>query len=568
MCLRLIICNKRQAGYRWPTSSFFILQISLVFCNFVVEMGMRYRNSFIARQGLFLILFMGSFTLGFSENASYINLLDSAENTVTDNPSEALKIVEQIPTPVENYLDESLGRYYYLKGQIYDRQEKRSKVYSSYTQALLNAEKYENYELAGDVCYSLAIYLYWMEENDKASFYLNKAKAYFTKIDDKEGLIEVQSVPAYIAYLDHNYIESNRLLRKDYESYKSIKSSTYYNLFIDFLLVSNYLHLHNLDSANYYYEDFKKVKENPITTDYDYNYYNGFISLCYVDYYYDMGDMDSCLYYLDKTMEKRSLLDYNSLYDVFLFYQEVYTALGDEEKTAAYVDSLLHLQQTLLDNNVAADLEAQEELLEYKSEHNELSKKFKLGWLVAISSLVLLIGSIALYLRNKRNLEKELKTNSLKQNEFSFIQANQNKLEIKLKGLEDYINNLKSEVNKIAYMEDVGLQKKKIQELYKELHLKVAESDGGGNTHLMLVNKLNTSFYVELKEKFPNLNESEIVICYYTFIGLKNKEIAVFLNATTRSVESKRLRITKKINLPTNESLVSYLTREFKHTLE
>ncbi|AUC21142.1 hypothetical protein BTO15_02980 [Polaribacter sejongensis] len=65
----------------------------------------------------------------------------------------------------------------------------------------------------------------------------------------------------------------------------------------------------------------------------------------------------------------------------------------------------------------------------------------------------------------------------------------------------------------------------------------------------------------------PELNSSEVIICYYLFMGFKTKEISVFLNTSVRSVESKRYRIRNKLNVNKEDfKLVDYLIENFKNT--
>ena len=52
-------------------------------------------------------------------------------------------------------------------------------------------------------------------------------------------------------------------------------------------------------------------------------------------------------------------------------------------------------------------------------------------------------------------------------------------------------------------------------------------------------------------------------------MGFSNKEIAVFLNVTIRSVESRRYRISKKINLNKKDTtLLEYLQNNYSDTLK
>ena len=52
-------------------------------------------------------------------------------------------------------------------------------------------------------------------------------------------------------------------------------------------------------------------------------------------------------------------------------------------------------------------------------------------------------------------------------------------------------------------------------------------------------------------------------------MGFTNKEIAVFLNTTIRSVESRRYRISKKMNLSKKDmTLLEFLQSTFSDTLK
>ena len=147
----------------------------------------------------------------------------------------------------------------------------------------------------------------------------------------------------------------------------------------------------------------------------------------------------------------------------------------------------------------------------------------------------------------------------------SFVDSNHEKLKIKTKSLEEYIIELKKTVQSITQEKNTEEQRKQINRLYKDLHLKTVNSPQIGGSHSELVNKINAKFFLEIKRLHPQLNESEIVVCYYIFIGLKNKEIAIFLNSSLRSIESKRFRISKKINLSKNESIAEYLKVNFNN---
>ncbi|WP_370003085.1 helix-turn-helix transcriptional regulator, partial [Winogradskyella sp.] len=136
---------------------------------------------------------------------------------------------------------------------------------------------------------------------------------------------------------------------------------------------------------------------------------------------------------------------------------------------------------------------------------------------------------------------------------------------VKVKGFEQFIEESKKDIKRISNIDDAIIQRAEIKNLYRNLHLHSSTLVGNGTDHLNLINDLNVDFFNELSQMHPELNESEIIICYYLFAGFKNKEIAAFLNTSIRSVESRRYRIGKKLKIKDKElSLVAYLTETFK----
>jgi ligand-binding sensor domain-containing protein/DNA-binding CsgD family transcriptional regulator len=73
------------------------------------------------------------------------------------------------------------------------------------------------------------------------------------------------------------------------------------------------------------------------------------------------------------------------------------------------------------------------------------------------------------------------------------------------------------------------------------------------------INNVDTNFLKKLKEVHPNLTSNELRLCAYLRLNLSSKEIASLLNISPRSVDIKRYRLRKKINLPTKKGLVDYI---------
>ena len=72
-------------------------------------------------------------------------------------------------------------------------------------------------------------------------------------------------------------------------------------------------------------------------------------------------------------------------------------------------------------------------------------------------------------------------------------------------------------------------------------------------------NNADSEFLKKVKELHPTLSPNDLKLCAYLRLNLSTKEIAKLLNITSRSVEIKRYRLRKKLNLQHEENLVSYI---------
>lgn len=72
-------------------------------------------------------------------------------------------------------------------------------------------------------------------------------------------------------------------------------------------------------------------------------------------------------------------------------------------------------------------------------------------------------------------------------------------------------------------------------------------------------NNADKNFLKKVKETHPALTHNDLRLCAYLRLNLASKEIAPLLNISLRSVEVKRYRLRKKMDLPHESSLTSYL---------
>lgn len=72
-------------------------------------------------------------------------------------------------------------------------------------------------------------------------------------------------------------------------------------------------------------------------------------------------------------------------------------------------------------------------------------------------------------------------------------------------------------------------------------------------------NNADKDFLKKVKKKHPSLTPNDLKLCAYLRLNLSSKEIAPLLNISHRSVEVKRYRLRKKMELPHEASLTNYI---------
>ncbi|WP_244462153.1 helix-turn-helix and ligand-binding sensor domain-containing protein [Wocania ichthyoenteri] len=72
-------------------------------------------------------------------------------------------------------------------------------------------------------------------------------------------------------------------------------------------------------------------------------------------------------------------------------------------------------------------------------------------------------------------------------------------------------------------------------------------------------NNADKDFLKKIKTMHPSLTSNDLRLCAYLRLNLSSKEIAPLLNISPRSVEVKRYRLRKKMDLPHESSLTNYI---------
>ena len=72
-------------------------------------------------------------------------------------------------------------------------------------------------------------------------------------------------------------------------------------------------------------------------------------------------------------------------------------------------------------------------------------------------------------------------------------------------------------------------------------------------------NNADQNFLKNLKKLHPNLTHNDLKLCAYLRLNLSTKEIAPLFGISVRSVEIKRYRLRKKMNLSHGTTLTDHI---------
>ncbi|MCF7561626.1 LuxR C-terminal-related transcriptional regulator [Sabulilitoribacter multivorans] len=115
----------------------------------------------------------------------------------------------------------------------------------------------------------------------------------------------------------------------------------------------------------------------------------------------------------------------------------------------------------------------------------------------------------------------------------------------------EFLNSIKSELKNVKDNRDIS-------KVIKIIDKNINNND---DWHLFeeAFNNADKDFLKKIKSLHPELTSNDLRLCAYLRLNLSSKEIAPLLNISPRSVEVKRYRLRKKMNLEHESSLTDYI---------
>jgi len=253
--------------------------------------------------------------------------------------------------------------------------------------------------------------------------------------------------------------------------------------------------------------------------------------------YLYIGDMeasrdkpDSALFYYNKALKNLDVTKIKGEYSlVYQSIADLYANFGLTDSANVYLQKQNVIEKELSQAKANSVEKALEVFLneERKIQEKKQKKSTTIFLISLVSFLVLaiIIGRSA----RKKFIEKR---NRLKDElDESIKEINEKEQEARL--LEKKINESFLEVIELAKSSDPSFLKR-FKEVYSE------ETD-------------------EILKEHPNLTNSEFILCALMFLNFSTKEIAAYSFVEHRSVQTKKNRLRKKLNLPAGSDIQNYL---------
>ena len=100
---------------------------------------------------------------------------------------------------------------------------------------------------------------------------------------------------------------------------------------------------------------------------------------------------------------------------------------------------------------------------------------------------------------------------------------------------------------------------KSIKSVISTIDENISSKDNSWDIFKEAFNNADNDFLKIVKQAHPSLTPNDLRLCAYLRLNLSSKEIAPLLNISVRSVEVKRYRLRKKMDLPHETSVVEYI---------
>lgn len=498
----------------------------------------------------------------FSSLSAQQNKLERAINEVKTNKHNS-KIILEVEHLIPDSKDEKLNlEAYSVLGEAYKALEVYDKAYVYYIKALQLAQKNKLTRKIGLIKEDLGNIQVHIGNYKKSIQLYNDSKKSFQKIGDFDGMIRAKGNIAIVAIKTghrQQAIQSLIEIKNEKQLNPLTKATT--------LLTLGNIHLEasETDKAiTYYLEALSQVKNT------DNDRFKILVNQNLAESYIALKQYDHAFFYNQKSevlLEKNNSNELKS--SLYFFYSEInkgksqfkeayknlelyqkYKELSDNSKQALQIENIETLNKI---ENQKLDLQIKEQKITLL-QNEKFIARIKIFCLILLL-IAILILSIYLIKKQRKKVKTLSQTISQTEDKLEFSLSKTDKMVLNIVKNNDFIERFRENLKQIQTKINDSESKNELNKLIFELQNFKLIND----TKDDLFNQVDAQFTYKLEKKYPELTDEERKICILIYLDLKNKDMAVILNLSVRSVENCRYRIRKKMNLAPNDNLSSIL---------
>lgn len=300
-------------------------------------------------------------------------------------------------------------------------------------------------------------------------------------------------------------------------------------------------------------------------------------------YHLSYGDKDSARYYYHNAFDNYTYAknNYPTLDECLAGLTQLYDITGQTDSAYFYQSKLLTLRdsisranelQKILRLEMGHEIEKYEMELRNAEQRNRTKRLVTAGILIVALCLSTTVCYILYNQRRKERLAKQLKESENKELatrlENEALQNERFQAEIESQNRELASNALVMNEKKQALHEmanvvekqctDGNISKQAATELQQKIKLHIGQNNEWEYFRICF-EKVHPSFFVRMKELFPNISETDLRLCAYIRTGMGNKQIATMLALQPDSIKKSRHRLRKKLGLSIETSIEDFL---------
>ncbi|WP_152542223.1 hypothetical protein [Pedobacter sp. V48] len=289
-------------------------------------------------------------------------------------------------------------------------------------------------------------------------------------------------------------------------------------------LADNFLTIKQFDSAEFYFKKATFVSEA-----YNESFVKGAAFTALGDLYYQQTKYQAAKFSYKNAVDAfAESKDTRMLKNTYIGLSKVYTALNEKTKAQQYLKRSVDLSDSIADAEKAAIKGPLNYIIEQKEQQD--AKKSSRDFRVILFIGSLLIIAICAIIFFHRKFKKRLQVNKEKAEEL---------------------------IKRIERNDDYRTLASKTEELKEILHMAASNHPA----FMAKYNQFDPEFSKKLVDISPNILAAEIEFCILLKLNFNTQEIVSYTKVAVRTVEGRKYRIRKKLRIPSNHDLNSWMNQ-------